>query len=268
MNNGAEVKDVRLIIKIENKNPIELFDLTKSLISLANQFDSFVSRSADSKENKEAKLYVKEIKSGSVILELMEIATVNVIPFIENTNTILEFGKFFKKTIDFFLKGKGDDPKLSPSDYKDMSTVLNPIAKDNGSQFIMNTTVDGNVYVNLPITSMEGNAIQNKLKEEIERINKPEASDGNYERVLLSLYQARTDLKSTTGNKGIIDEINKKPLNIVFENDTLKEEMLHGDINPFMTIYVVDVKLLTVQDKPTAYKVLRMHEYFDKEEDS
>jgi hypothetical protein len=257
--------DIRLVIKIENNNPIELIDLTKSLVALANQFDSFISKHADSKENREAKLYVKEIKSGSVIFELIEIATIGVIAFIENTNTIIEFGKFFKKTIDYFLKNEGEKPDLLPNDYKEFSTILNPVSKDNGSQFNLSTTVNGNVEMHFHVNSTETNAIQNLIKNELDKLKEPEIPENPKERVLLVWYQARTDIKSKVGNKGIIEEISKKPLNITFENEALKEELIHGDINPFRTAYIVDVKVMTVQEKPTVYKILKLHEHFDLE---
>jgi hypothetical protein len=39
--------------------------------------------------------------------------------------------------------------------------------------------------------------------------------------------------------------------------------MLHSDINPFNTAFVVDVKIQTIQDKPAAYKIVKLHNYFD-----
>jgi hypothetical protein len=86
-------QDTKLIIKISNRDPIELVDLTKSLFSLASQFSSYVEKNGTSKEECEARLFVKEIKSGSVIIELIELATAGLIPFAENMNTIYEFTK-------------------------------------------------------------------------------------------------------------------------------------------------------------------------------
>lgn len=43
--------------------------------------------------------------------------------------------------------------------------------------------------------------------------------------------------------------------------------MLHGDLNPFTTAYVVDVKIQNVQEKPVAYKIIKLHRYFEIEED-
>jgi len=260
------MQDIRLIIKIENKRPIELFDLTKSLVSLATQFDSYVEKYADCKESREAKLYVKEIKSGSVILELVEFAMIGMLPFLENTNTIIGFAKHCRDVINYFLNGEGNKPVLNPTDYKEFSTILTPIAKDNGSQFNLSTTINGNVELYFNINSTESNALQNKFKNEIEQLRLPEHNDEIKSSVLLTWFQARNDLKSKIGNKGVVEELSKKPLNITFDNEEIKEVMLHGDLNPFNTAYVVDVKIQTVQDKPAAYKIVKLHESFDLDE--
>ncbi len=91
----------------------------------------------------------------------------------------------------------------------------------------------------------------------------PEQVDDIKSSVLMTWFQARNDLKSKIGNKGVIEELSKKPLNITFDNDEIKETILHGDINPFNTAYVVDVKIQTIHDKPVAYKVVKLHDYFD-----
>src|SRR5258706_10023777 len=122
--------DIRLIVEIKNGSPIELLDLTKSLVCLSSQFNSYAAAYGDSKENREAKLYIKEIKTGSVILDLVEFATVGAIPFVENVSTIVGFAEHIKKIADFFLKNKGEKPNLNKGDYADMSMIFNPIAKD------------------------------------------------------------------------------------------------------------------------------------------
>lgn len=259
----TEIQDIRLIFKIDNKQPIELIDLTKSLVSLASQFDKYTSKFGDSKENKEAKLYVKEIKSGSVIVELIELATVGMIPFIDNSNTIIDFASHLKSVAEFFIKGKGNKPELTPSDYKELSTIINPVAKDSGSQLNVSTTVNGNVTLNFHLNSLETNAIQNLFKNEIESLKIPKQVDGTNERLVLTWYQARNDPKSVLGNKGIIEELSEKPMNIIFETDAIQEQMLHSDLNPFNTAFVVDVKIQNIQGVPRVYKILKLHEYFE-----
>ena len=260
----SETKEIRLIIEIQNKQPLELLDLTRSLVSLASQFNSYALRYGDSKENREAKLYVKEIRSGSVILELIEMATIGVLPFIENMNTVVGFAKHIKSAYDFFLGKSDKKPEMNVNDYKDLSQIINPIANDNGSQLNMSTTVNGNVELHLHISSVESNAIQNVIQVTQKMLKASEVDDDIRTNVLLTWYQARNDMKSAVGNKGIIESLTDKPMNIIFDNDDLKEKMLHGE-NPFTTVFVVDVKMQNVNGRLAAYKVVKLHDTFEIE---
>lgn len=263
---GNEIQDIRLIITINNRQPVELLDLTKSLVALSNNFDRYTSENGETKENREAKLYVKEIRSGSIIVELIELATVGMIPFAENVNTILDFANYFKTAVNFFLKGEGQDPDLSPAEFKEISTIVSPVAKDKGSQINISTTVNGNLTLNFNLNSNESNAIQNIFNRELKKLKLPEISDDSEDRVVLTFYQARSDKASKIGNKGIIESLNKKPMNIVFDTEELKMEILHSDINPLKTAYLVDVKVETINEKPSIYRIIKLHEYFDLED--
>ncbi len=262
----AEVKDIRLIVEIKNKEPLELIELTKSLVSLGNQFNNYASQYGDSKENKEAKLFVKEIKTGSVILDLVEYATVGSIPFVENMNTILGFTNYIKSTVDYFLKKEGTKPELSESDYKDFSSILNPIAKDNSSQINFSSKIDGNVYLTVNIDSNKANALQNLFRNEINDGKKPELQGDIHNKVLFYWHQAKNDLSSDAGNKGIIESISSNALRVIFDNEEIKGKMLKGETNPFNHAFVVDVKVDTIKGKPSLYKIVSVHEVIDKEE--
>jgi hypothetical protein len=265
MNKESTKIDTSLIFKIENKRPIELMDLTKSLISVSNTFADYVIKEGTSKDEREAKLYIKEIKSGSVIVELIEYATNGMIPFIENVNTIVGFTLNLKKTIDYYLNNAGEKPKTTINDLKDISSIVNPVAKDNGSQLFVQTIINGNVELTINLNSNDANALQNKIKQEIIDLKIEEILNETHERVALKLYQARSDIKSKTGNKGIIEEINNSPLNIIFDDDKTKELIFQSEINPLKSIFIVDVKIINVDQKPTIYKIMKLHESFEIE---
>lgn len=266
--NMAETKkDVRLIVEIQNKQPLELLDLTKSFVALANQFNNFASESGDSKENREAKLFVKEIRTGSVIMELVEYATVGVLPFMENMNTIVGFADYVKKAYNYVLGKSSEKPKeLTASDYKDLSQIVNPIANDSASQLNISTKIDGDVHFTFNLGSLEANAAQNLIEKFSKDLKKPEDADETKTKVLLTFYQIRSDINAKAGNKGVIEELSKTAVNITFDDPALNEEMLHGEFNPNDTVYVVDVLPQTVNDKIAAYKILKLHETFDKPE--
>lgn len=259
------IPSTSLIVKIENMQPVELLDLTKSLISLSSQFETYVSKSTGCKEEREAKLYVKQVKSGSIIIELVEYATIGMIPFLENSNIVIDFAGHLKDIFKYFINGEGEKPNLTIPDYKELTGLLNTVAKDAGSKFDISVVNNGIINNYLYLNSTESNAAQNIFQREIQELKMPEEIDLVHEKQLMTWYQARNDIKSKLGNKGIIDNLSKKPLNIIFDNEEIKEKMLHGDINPFKTAYVVDVIIMTLRDIPTAYKIMELHQSFDLE---
>ena len=76
----------------------------------------------------------------------------------------------------------------------------------------------------------------------------------------------KSNIKADTGNKAIIESIDKKSARVIFDTDDLKEKILKGDENPLTTGYVVDVKVENVKDKLAAYKVMVLHETFQLDE--
>lgn len=265
-NDLLQDKEIKLVIEIHNKKPIELLDLTKSLVAFANQFDSYVSANGQRKEDREAKLYVKEIRSGSVIFELVEFASKTAIPFLENASTIIGFAGHLKDAYNFIMgKSKEDDKPLeiTNTEYKDLSQIVNPVANDNGSQINISATVNNHIENQFVINSLDANAVQNLIDKALKESKTPELDNDTKKKVLLKLWQIRTDVKAKAGNKGIIDELSSKTMNIVFEDEKLNEEMLHSDYNPNEVVFVVDVKLQTVGGKLAAYKVVKFHETLD-----
>ena len=76
-------------------------------------------------------------------------------------------------------------------------------------------------------------------------------------------YQTKFDPESEIGNRAIIDDISKKALKVVFENNQTKDEMLHPQ-EPFERpwhelTYIVDLELQTVRDVPKVIKVRRYY---------
>lgn len=255
--------DIRLNIEIKNKDPLELIDLTKSLIALGTQFNRFVVKSGIS-EVRESKLYVKEIKTGSIIFDLYEYSPVGIIPFLENANTIKDFATHLKNVVNYFLKKEGEKPEMDTADYKEFSSILNPIAKDSASQFNLSTNINGDVHLHFHVDSIAANALQNIFTKEMSLLKTPEQNEVT-SKVLFYWHQAKSDVKAVKGNKGVIESISKKPLNVIFDNDAIKEQMLKGEANPLTHVFVVDVKVDTVMEIPSVYKIMNIHQVIDRD---
>ena len=69
------------------------------------------------------------------------------------------------------------------------------------------------------------------------------------------------------GDKGVIERISRKPVKVLFPSETIKAELLDTEVNPFRLLFVVDVEVETVGDVVAAYKILSVHENFERPEE-
>ena len=261
-NMTAEIQNVVLNIEIKNKEPLELTELTKSLISLSNQYNRHSEVNGYSESERNAKLYVKKIETGSVLLDLIEFGSASVFPFIESTNTIVGFAQFLKDSVSYFLKSKGEKPDLTIQDCKELSQIVSPIAKDSSSQLNVNVTINGNIKNYLTLNSNESNALQNVLKQEIKE--KQELKNGDIiENALMVFSQTKNKISGKGGNKVIIDDaLPSKAINLIIPDKKMKKQIIKGDDNPNNFSFQVDVKVKTADGKISAYEVLKFHDKF------
>lgn len=256
--------EATLVIKIDNKKPVEITDFTDSFQAIGNEYYKFLLESTNYKLSKDTKLYVREITTGSITTVLTDLI-LPVLPFVEYSNSIIEYSKFLKAGFDFFL-GRGEKPKaFDYTDCNNFNNIIKPTAKDNGSQVIFTgdvSNVVNNPIINFNFNSIEANAIQNGIATEKKLLKEPSLLI--HENVLFYWDSAKYSDKSKSIDKGYIDSLNTAPLKVVFTNQDTKKAMLDSDSNPFHLAYLVDVEVMTVQNLPIAYKILTLHESFPK----
>lgn len=256
----AEVKDVKLNIHVDHKQPMELLKLTDTLVSIAKEYETYAFQNGYTKEDRYAKLYVKEIRSGSTIIDLVEFASTGVIPFVENIGTIVGFGRLLQESFSNFIGNKHTDRShLSDNSLRNYSRIVEPIAKDNSAQLNISTVVNGDVNMHLHLDSFDCQRIQKEVRRELRTRRIPEDSEV-MENVLMTLYQARGDVASKAGNSAIIQEFDDQPHRVRFASVELKEAIVKGDENPFNFAYAVDVKPEYVSKNKVIYFVLDLHE--------
>ena len=165
-----------LQVTINNRTPVSLTDLTLSLLAISQQYESFIENSFPSDERPSTELLIKEVRSGSIILELIANA-MPFIPLLWTGGSLLEWASN-AKDIALWLQGKlADKPQdLSKSDLKQWNSIIEPIAKDNGSQLNLSVTGNGNTVNLLTVSSNEAVRMQNRIKKEIGKIEEPQES--------------------------------------------------------------------------------------------
>lgn len=253
----------KLIIKIENTKPIEITDFTESFTSLANQYYKYLAENEDFKLSQDTKLYIKEIRPGSIITELSDLVPM-VIPFVEHSNSVIEFTTFLKLGFDYFLGKTEEKPKdFDLKDCNNFSNIIKPIAKDHGSNVFFNADWNfENSTVNFIFNSVDANAIQNGIQKEKETLKEP--TTNLHKKVLFYWDSAKYDDKSKSVDRGFIDSIHGSALKVTFEDDTTKSKMLNIEENPFHLAYIVDVEVQEIKNTPYIYKILSLHDSFSK----
>lgn len=255
---------VKLTIEIKNRQPVELLDLAQSMISLGEEYRRFLATGEQGGKPDEVKLYVKEIRTGSIITELVALAPY-ALPFVEHADTVIDYAKHLKTLYDWFTGNSEEKPQgLEKTTLQNLSEILEPVAKDHSSQInIGAVNIQGDMVVSLNLNSTQANAVQNGIRRELDALKEP--LTGVHEQVAMYWAQARNIPDNKAGDKARIESIYKGDVKVRFANDGLKKTLLYDEPYPFKKVFIVDVSVETVNDKPVLYKVLTFHEAIDRE---
>jgi hypothetical protein len=252
----------KLEITIDNTKPVVLTDLTMALLGVGQQFERFIENETNEQHAASSELFIKDLRSGSIIVELVAQA-IPVVPLLWQGGSLLEWVNHTKSVIEW-LNGKLENPPkdLTKQDLKQWSNILEPVAKDHGSQMNFTVSNGGQVINQIFISSEQANAAQNQLKREIGKLDEPD--DHTQRKRVMVWYQSKFDSSSSTGDKAVIESISKVPVKVIFENNAVKKAMLAGDARYpkqwHELAYIVDVKVQTVQGVPKVYTIINYHD--------
>lgn len=248
----AENDKNSLIFKIDYLKNVELDDLIVSLSGLSNQYSKFLELDKNNPYNQELKLYIREIKKGSIISDLfVATAATGSMVFLENIVTIVEFIKYLNCAYSYYL-GKGDKQReYTKQEMKNFRNIVEPVAKDNGSQLIIQNC--NNVVIKLD--SEQANAIQNRIKREEDQVN---VKSFNF--VTFTLFKTRVPQDLTTGFSGIIQSIlENKALPTIFQDSTTRDEIISIPENPLLKQFKVDAIVYYENETPVKYQITRVY---------
>jgi len=255
--------EVKLAIKLNNNQPVELNQLTAALNALGNQYDAFLKRSESFDYNKnQRKLYISKLESGSIYAELIPV----VMETINQANSIIEFSSYLKNCYDYFL-GTTRETKyiLTKKDIVELSDIINPTANDYGSNLVIEVKGNNNTIINNIITvdSTKANAIQNGLNKKSADLIEDQPKQ--YSKVLMYWASANFNEKhDSNSGKVIIPEIDKKPKKVIFDNENDQILAMSSNIkfpnkNWQDLGYIVDVQVSYIHDNPNLYKITRLY---------
>lgn len=257
-----------LRICIKNSQPVELLDLTRALTALSDEYRRHIDDLGLSPvEEGQVKLFIKEIRSGSIEIDLLDMipyAAPALVALGDNFNTVVDFARNLRACLDWFLRKEGDRPQATQERQrmKNMYSILEPVAKDRGSQMVVAPVINGKVgNLTINVLSLDSNAAQNEITRETELLREP--VKGFHEKVLLRWYQTRNDTSTATGDKAIIEALAERPVKTVFLGESGKARMLNMEENFFRRAFLVDVQVDTICGKPALYKITAVHDTVD-----
>jgi hypothetical protein len=249
-----------LRFELKNSRPIDLMDLTSSLAAFGEAYQDHVVDAGYDNERGNVRLFVREIKSGSVIADL--ISQAQQASFVLNHEEVAAgFLSHLNEIIQFFLGlskvGKSEEPSRKEAEH--VMKVLEPVAKDFGSQLILQVS-NGDVHVhNYHYTSQEANAVQNSAR----RYLGPRIPSNRIEHdQLLTLHQMRGDPSAQVGDRGRIEDISSSPVKLQFVSEDIKRALLERPY-PFQAVFVVDVEVRAVADRVVLYRILSLKDVIE-----
>ncbi|WP_275787433.1 hypothetical protein [Pararhizobium gei] len=250
-----EPDETILRVEFKNTKPIELVDLTLSFTALAESFKDFANKSGDPHPDN-LRLYVKEIKAGSVIADLIAVAE-QAQWIIKHADVFAGFVANMNDLVAHLLGQSKTALEPTQKQAKQMAQFVEPVAKDFGSQLNMNVMDGGvvNVHQHFHVSGMEANAIQNGVA----RLLGPQLPVSIIlPDQLMVLEQVKNDTAAKSGDRGIIEAISPKPVKLQFSNEAGKKSVLDMHENPFECVFQVTVEVRSTGGRPALYRIVEV----------
>ncbi len=259
---GAQV----LTLTIQNTEPVDVVDFTGSMLALAHQFQDYANQAFDDSDSANLRLFIREMRSGSVIADLIPIAQ-QADWILDHKDLLGAFVGNLSEMAEYFLKGSSSAKKQpnepSRSEARQLSQIIEPIAKDVGAQLSIQAKDNASVtfHAHFHLNSRDANAIQNQVK----RFLGPDLPALEVRRdQLLTLEQVKNVASSKTGDRAIIEAIWPRAVKLQFLSEEAKHKVLTLEQNPLQKVFVVDVEVHSVGGKPALYRVIEVKETIEK----
>lgn len=248
-------------LKFENSQPVDLMAFSESMAALGHSYEEFAIQQGISSEHSRYRLYIKEIRSGSILAEIIALAN-QASMIMEKVDIYAGFVTHLNDITQFFL-GKSSKETKTPSkrEAEKLSQIVAPIAQQTGAQLTLINNAP--LTINFTVNSDQANILQNRVRA---FLGKQDEAQDNFEKEILYLEQIRKDIKAKTGDRGIIEAISKRPVKIIFSNEEAKKQILEVPENPFNMVFIVSGKVNRAEGTPVLYKINVVHDFFERPE--
>ncbi|PLX66459.1 MAG: hypothetical protein C0602_12440 [Denitrovibrio sp.] len=244
----------KIEIVYKTSKPIEIISFANSIRDISNSFQYHVSKELK-QVNINSQLFIKEVRAGSVELDLVAYA-LPLLHIVYEHGILVNWATTLKTTIDFIKTCSKIPEFFDKREEKYIKNIVSPIAQDKSLQLFFNAYNGANVTYNFNINHDDASSIISKTPS----IQEDNTENGYMYKQMLKWYQTKFDLKATTGDKAIVESISKKPKKIIFANETIKKSLTSRDDRfekPWHELaYIVDLEIQFSDQEPILYKIL------------
>lgn len=278
------MKAPRIQFHLNVHEPIELVQMTLAFQGLGYEYQTHVREQNLAQGNKnslnDVKLYITKIESNCILAELAPALPIlgALMPVISDVNTVVDFVKNTKTTIDWLIGiAKKDDVKPEDVSYSkkkisNMRDVVKLVGQSKGADLGLKAlkyeekSGADHAVLEVFFSDDECREAEKGANRALLALEKREQADK--EKVLMYFYQTNIDdPKSTgkTGDKALIQSVSKEPLSVYVLSEIDQQRIRHvlddKSHNPLLTGFVVDVNIENDRKGlPKIYRVLRVHD--------
>lgn len=248
--------DNKITYKINTENAIDVEDLVDSLLAIKNQY-------LKSTNLNDVEVKISEVRKGSFEFDFIIETMVGFIPIMETYNVAYNFITNLKNMLTIGDENKKDinlnDNEIIEN-LTDIQKIIKPISSDKTASIqIIN---HGDMKINVNITNADAKNFMDYTNDIFAKEHNEEEQKSE-NRVLLKQQIIPIQLRGD-GKKGYkikCKKVSSKELPATFKNDFLSSVITDKE-SPFDYIYVADLEVEYVKNKPKSCTILNFHDAF------
>lgn len=274
-----EGHDPHILMRISTRNPIEIGDFVSAFTALGNEYERFI-RVHRPDLAPEARIYVREVRSGSIEAELIPMALAGAAVMLNSMEQILileQFVRLYGGRLTAFFRPGGRLANATKSELVDFMDQVLAVANDaDGTAEIEAVEFrDGQRKVRAAIQFRTPQAKTARTQIVDQRRELQNRTDVDHERVLMHFVRPSIEdvaLGKRTGERAVIDKVYPRALPVVYASDLaeqrIRDEMRQSHENVFKKLFDVDVNVeLRADGKPMAYRIMAVHTVTDSSDE-
>jgi hypothetical protein len=268
-----------IVVTIDTKEPVELSEFISAFTSLASQYSQYIKETHPIVKD-EASVYVREIRAGSIIADLIPFAPIlgldSIIPAMEQINIVVDFVTKYGERIQSYFGRGGGVAAATSTDLNDFLGAVQAIASDRDASAKVEAAVfqDGRNQTRAAFSFNTGQARRAVEAIAEHRVRLEGKGHQTHQRVLMVFTQTNTKaapLEKRTSERVIIEAVSPKDRPLIYASNLaeqqIKHEIVEADDNVFKKGFVVDVAVEMHGDRIAAYKLINLHQVIDLADD-